>query len=67
MSTLDPFEHVNDVVKHIIDALSLVTVVGTLVDALPSIAAGFSIIWTMIRIYETKTIQAWIKSDDDDD
>ena len=63
----DPFEHVNEVVKHIIDALSLVTVVGTLVDALPSIAAGFSIIWTIIRIYETKTVQAWVKSDDDDE
>ena len=63
----DPFEHVNDVTKHIIDALSLATVVGTLVDALPSIAAGFSIIWTMIRIYETKTIQEWIKKDDDDE
>lgn len=63
----DPFEHVNEVVKHIIDALSLATVVGTLVDALPSIAAGFSIIWTMIRIYETKTIQEWIKKDDDDE
>jgi len=63
----DPFEHVNDVAKHIIDALSLATVVGTLVDALPSIAAGFSIIWTMIRIYETKTIQEWIKKDDDDE
>ena len=63
----DSFEHVNDVTKHIIDALSLATVVGTLVDALPSIAAGFSIIWTMIRIYETKTIQEWIKKDDDDE
>lgn len=67
MASVDPIDHVNDVVKHIIDALSLATVVGTLVDALPSIAAGFSIIWTMIRIYETKTIQDWVKKDDDDE
>lgn len=67
MASVDPVDHVNEVVKHIIDALSLVTVVGTLVDALPSIAAGFSIIWTVIRIYETKTVQSWIKSDDEDD
>lgn len=41
----------------IIDGLSVVTVVGTLVDMLPSIAALFTIIWTGIRIWETDTIQ----------
>ena len=41
----------------IIDGLSVVTVVGTLVDMLPSIAALFTIIWTVIRIWETDTIQ----------
>lgn len=43
--------------KNIVDALSVVTVVGTLVDMLPSIAALFTIFWTAIRIYETKTVQ----------
>lgn len=65
MASVDPIEHANEVVKHIIDALSLVTVLGTLVDELPSIAALFSIVWTVIRIYETKTVQGWLKSDDD--
>jgi len=27
---------------------------------LPSIAAGFTIVWTGIRIYETKTVQRGI-------
>ena len=53
-------EH-QDTMKHLVDGLSLATVVGTLVDLLPAIAAIFTIIWTAIRIYETKTVQGWIK------
>lgn len=52
-------EH-HDTAKHVIDALSVMTVLGTLVDALPSIAALFTIVWTAIRIYETRTVQGWI-------
>ena len=40
-------------IKQTIDALSMVTVVGTLVDVLPALAAIFTIVWTAIRIYET--------------
>jgi hypothetical protein len=29
-------------------------------NMLPAIAALFTIIWTGIRIYETKTVQGWI-------
>ena len=43
--------------KHVVDALSIMTVVGTLVEMLPSIAAVFTIVWTVIRIWETKTVQ----------
>jgi hypothetical protein len=56
----DPFNHMDEALKHAVDALSLVTVIGTLVDMLPSIAAVFTIVWTAIRIYETKTVQGWI-------
>lgn len=49
-------EH-NETVKHAVDALSLITVLGTLVDFLPALAAGFSIVWTVIRIWETDTVQ----------
>lgn len=52
-------EH-QETVKHVIDALSILTVIGTLVDMLPSIAALISIIWSVIRIYETKTVQGWL-------
>lgn len=47
----------DEATKYAIDALSVVTVLGTIVNALPAIAAIFTIIWTGIRIYETETIQ----------
>lgn len=59
----DPFNHMDEAVKHVVDALSLVTVIGTLVDMLPSIAAVFTIVWTAIRIYETKTVQNWFRKE----
>lgn len=45
--------------KTLVDALSVVTVVGALVQALPSIAALFTIIWTGLRIWETDTVRGW--------
>lgn len=45
--------------KHAMDAVSLVTVVGTLVNVLPSIAALFTIVWTAFRIWETDTVREW--------
>ena len=56
----DPFMNMDEGVKHVVDGLSLVTVLGTLVDFLPAVAAIFTIIWTGIRIYETKTVQGWL-------
>lgn len=55
----DFFHDLSDGVKNTLDALSIVTVVGTLMDMLPSIAATLTIIWTVIRIYETDTVQGW--------
>jgi hypothetical protein len=50
----------HDTVKHVADAVSIVTVLGTLMQWLPAVAALFTIIWTTIRIYETKTVQKWL-------
>jgi hypothetical protein len=47
----------HETVKHVVDALSIMTVVGTLVEMLPSVAAIFTIVWTGIRIWETETVQ----------
>jgi hypothetical protein len=48
-----------ETIKHVVDALSIITVIGTLVDMLPSVAAGFTIVWTAIRIWETETVKRW--------
>jgi hypothetical protein len=47
----------HETAKHVVDAMSLITVIGTLVQLLPAIAALFTIVWTSIRIYETATVQ----------
>lgn len=49
----------HDLGKSVLDGLSIVTVVGTLAQVLPAIAALFTIFWTGIRIWETKTVQRW--------
>ena len=56
----DVIEHISEPTKHVVDALSILTVLGTLVELLPAIAAILSIVWSLIRIYESKTVQRWL-------
>lgn len=53
-------DHVDPAVKATGDALSIVTVIGTLAEILPAIAALLTIVWTCFRIYELDTIQKWL-------
>ena len=53
--------------KTLIDGLSMVTVIGTIGEVLPPLAALFTVIWTVIRIYETKTVQRILKRKPPDD
>lgn len=50
-------EDLSDQFKHVLDGLSVITVVGTITKMLPEVAAVFTILWTGIRIYETRTVQ----------
>jgi len=54
-------EH-DETVKYVIDGVSFLTVVGTLAEMLPAVAAVFTIVWTAIRIWETKTVQGWLNN-----
>ena len=56
----DHFNHIPDGVKHLIDILSITTLLGTLAQMLPHVAALLTIVWTCIRIYETDTVQHWL-------
>ncbi len=51
----------DDTAKTAGDALSFVVVGATILKWLPAVAAVFSIIWTVIRIYETETVQKLIR------
>jgi hypothetical protein len=58
------FDHISEPTKHVVDALSIMTVLGTLVNFLPAVAALLSIVWSVIRIYESKTFQGWMGKND---
>ena len=46
-----------ETIKHVADGVAAVTAVGTMMQLLPAVAALFTIVWTLIRIWETKTVQ----------
>ena len=47
--------------KHAADVISVGAALGSLAGWLPAVAAAASLVWTLIRIYETKTMQGWVK------
>lgn len=53
-------QHSSETIKHVTDGLSIVTVLGTLADILPALAALFSLVWSIIRIMETDTVRGWL-------
>ena len=61
MELLKMKQESQEIVKTVGDAVSVFTVVGTLIEMLPSIAALITIVWTGIRIYETDTVKDLIK------
>ena len=58
---MEMLNNIDESSKHAIDAASIFTAVGSVLQWLPEVAAVFTIVWTGIRIYETKTVQAWVK------
>jgi hypothetical protein len=44
-------------IKHVVDGVSVGTVLATLAGWLPAIAALFTIIWTALRIWESETVK----------
>lgn len=53
----DLWDQTPDGLKFALDALSITTLLGTLTQMLPQIAAILTIIWTALRIFETQTVQ----------
>jgi hypothetical protein len=51
---------IDEHLKQTLDLVSITTVFGTLMGILPSIAALLSIVWSVVRLYETDTVQKLI-------
>ena len=48
-------------IKPIIDAVAVTTTASALVGWLPPIVAILTLVWTVIRIYETETVQKFVQ------
>lgn len=54
-------QHLQETEKHILDIAAIGAWIGALAGWLPAIAAALSIVWTVIRICETRTVQRWVR------
>lgn len=61
MNIKDAVQHMPEQVKIVGDVTSVATVSATIMGWLPAVAALVTIIWTGIRIFETDTVQNWLK------
>ena len=52
------YKEVPTLERHLIDMASVGTVIGTMTNHLPSVAALLTILWTGIRVWETDTIRS---------
>ncbi|QCI92323.1 hypothetical protein [Novosphingobium sp. EMRT-2] len=58
------FDGLSDNLKATVDTVSVLSLVGALVQILPAIASLLTVIWTALRIYETTTVQRWLHGPD---
>ena len=56
----NPLEQLPGGTKALIDGASIAAAGGAMLQLLPHIAAGLSIIWTLLRLWESPTVQGWI-------
>ncbi len=53
----------NDQIKSAFDISSFAIVGATFLEFLPAIACLLSIAWSLIRLWETKTVKKWFRRD----
>ena len=56
-------DKMNDQIKSVLDVSSFAVVGATLVEWLPAVAALLSIVWSLIRLWETATVKRWFRRD----
>jgi hypothetical protein len=47
----------SETLKHFIDGLSITGTLAAIVGFVPALTAVLTLVWTCIRIYETKSVQ----------
>ena len=47
--------------KYLTDIASFAVVGATLAEWLPAVAALLSIVWSLIRLWETATVKRWLR------
>lgn len=50
---------------HVGDTFSLTILIGYFLAGLPTVALLLTVIWTALRIYETRTVQKWLGKKND--
>lgn len=53
------------IIKAGLDGLSLTALGGWFIGVLPAVATALSVVWMIIRICETRTVQTWLGREDD--
>ena len=61
------FRSLPEGMKYALDGLSLAATLAALVQWLPAVASLLTIVWTAIRIYETRTVQLILGRDPEPD
>ncbi len=51
MTAHDFLDHIGTAAKHALDLFSITIAIGAIVQLLPPLAAGFTILWTGLQIY----------------
>lgn len=62
MSARDLWNHLPDSLKHVLDALSIMTLLGNLISILPAASTVLTFIWASLRVYESPTVQGLLKA-----
>ena len=57
------FDNLSDDAKHLGDLASVSVTLATIAQWLPSMAALMTLVWTLIRIWETSTVQRLCRRD----
>lgn len=59
MTTHDILDHIGTGTKHLLDLLSVTVALGAVVQLLPPLAAGISIVWLSLQMFAWFRRKAW--------